>query len=188
MTATQIQEDPRRNRSRMAILNAFVELVLIKSYDDIQVNHIIRQANIGRSTFYEHFKGKDELLAKSLHGPMKTLSSACEGIQQLSNLTPILQHFWDNRTFARYIFSSSAKKQILTVLSECIKIQIQARCDLSKRPTILKVDMHAMQIAESQFSILIPWLTEVSGTSLNKIALALVQSSSCLVDSCFAKS
>lgn len=52
-------KDKRVIRSRKAIFGALEQLLKKKSYSSITVNDIIETANVGRTTFYEHFPTKD---------------------------------------------------------------------------------------------------------------------------------
>lgn len=54
--------DRRKEKTVKAVREAFSALMLRKRYSEITVQDILDGANIGRSTFYEHFKTKDELL------------------------------------------------------------------------------------------------------------------------------
>jgi AcrR family transcriptional regulator len=58
--------DRRVARTRTALYDALVRLIRVKDYDLITVEDILREADVGRSTFYAHFTSKDELLARSL--------------------------------------------------------------------------------------------------------------------------
>ena len=54
-------EDRRVARTRQALRSAMIELILEKHYDTISVQDIIDRANVGRSTFYLHFRDKEDL-------------------------------------------------------------------------------------------------------------------------------
>lgn len=58
--------DRRVQRTRTALYDALVELIRERNYDTIRVEDILARADVGRSTFYTHFRSKDELLHRSL--------------------------------------------------------------------------------------------------------------------------
>ena len=54
-------DDRRVQRTQKSLRNALIELILEKHYDAISVQNIIDRADIGRSTFYLHFRDKEDL-------------------------------------------------------------------------------------------------------------------------------
>jgi AcrR family transcriptional regulator len=53
--------DRRVARSRTLLQQAHLSLILKKDYEAITVDEICEAANVGRSTFYAHYTGKDDL-------------------------------------------------------------------------------------------------------------------------------
>jgi AcrR family transcriptional regulator len=59
---TEAITDRRVQRTRRLLHKAFMSLILEKKYESITVQEILDRADVGRSTFYMHFRDKDELL------------------------------------------------------------------------------------------------------------------------------
>ena len=58
--------DPRRGRTRSAINQSFVSLLCERDYAAITLQDILERAHVGRSTFYAHYRNKEELLAEQV--------------------------------------------------------------------------------------------------------------------------
>jgi len=58
--------DRRVERTRNALRAALHSLVARKQYDEITLAEVLTEANIGRSTFYLHFRDKDDLLLSTV--------------------------------------------------------------------------------------------------------------------------
>jgi AcrR family transcriptional regulator len=54
--------DRRTARTRRALHEALMSLILRQGYEAITVQDIIDEADVGRSTFYAHYTGKEDLL------------------------------------------------------------------------------------------------------------------------------
>ena len=54
--------DRRQKKTRIAIFQAFTELLSEKSFAKMTVEEIINRADVGRATFYAHFETKEYLL------------------------------------------------------------------------------------------------------------------------------
>lgn len=69
----QPKDDRRSQRTRQALGDALVELMMEKGYDSVSIKEIIERANVGRSTFYTHFTDKDDLFVSQLDRLMELL-------------------------------------------------------------------------------------------------------------------
>ena len=56
--------DRRAARTRKALHGALMALILRKGYDAITIQDITDEADVGRSTFYAHYTGKEDLLRR----------------------------------------------------------------------------------------------------------------------------
>lgn len=68
-------KDRRIEKTQNLLREALVSLIHEKNYDSIAVKEILDRANVGRSTFYTHFRDKDELLASGIDGMLFSLES-----------------------------------------------------------------------------------------------------------------
>jgi AcrR family transcriptional regulator len=59
--------DRRVQRTKTSLHNALIGLAREKPYPSIAVKEILDRANVGRSTFYTHFRDKDDLLESGIH-------------------------------------------------------------------------------------------------------------------------
>ena len=60
-------KDRRIQKTQKALRDALASLIGEKPYDEIVVKEILDRADVGRSTFYMHFRDKDELLLSGIH-------------------------------------------------------------------------------------------------------------------------
>jgi AcrR family transcriptional regulator len=64
--------DRRVARTRATLRHALHPLILKKGYEAITIKDICDAANVGRSTFYAHYKSKDDLMRSGLE-PLRKL-------------------------------------------------------------------------------------------------------------------
>jgi AcrR family transcriptional regulator len=60
------KEDRRVRRTRQSLHQALMNLTLEKGYEAVTVSEILARADVGRSTFYAHYAGKEGLLLGGL--------------------------------------------------------------------------------------------------------------------------
>ena len=64
-TVRNTDRDPRIVRSTRALGRALIELIQERDYDEITVQQILDRAGVGRSTFYAHYRNKNDALLSS---------------------------------------------------------------------------------------------------------------------------
>lgn len=109
--------DRRLQKTKQAIFGAFDRLIVKRDYAKISVQNIIDEANVGRSTFYEHFETKDELLRQkctdlfehifSPHGSEKTHEFTKNSTFE-QKIEHILYHLLDDKKVIKGILSSES--------------------------------------------------------------------------------
>ena len=60
------QLDRRVRRTRQALQDALISLILEEGYDSVTIEEITDRADLGRTTFYLHFRDKEELLVHAI--------------------------------------------------------------------------------------------------------------------------
>jgi AcrR family transcriptional regulator len=153
MSAIVRAPDRRQQRTRAALLAAFRDLMFAERYDRIDVAAVCTRANVGRSTFYAHFAGKDALLAASMQPLLGKLAEVAATGDDPSLLW-LLEHFWEQRRHGRIMFAPPLR----TVLERELADAIQARLGPDYR-------IAALQIAAAQLTAVDAWMTgSVSAT------------------------
>jgi AcrR family transcriptional regulator len=150
----------RVGRTRKALREALFDLIREKSYDQITVEEITERANLGRTTFYLHYKDKEDLLLedfidlidqvvskavddrpllrlKTKIGNSSTPSNPLSGLNLFRPNLIIFQNVAKNADLLRIILRNGGTLQIGTRLRETvlkavqqIALASQARSDL----------------------------------------------------------
>ena len=112
--AARSAPDRRTRRTKAALQQALRSLIFEKSYDEITVDDITAKADVGRSTFYLHFKGKDDLFRWSFECPHEELLSELAEARRhdgngLSFLGPLLRHVDGHRPVYRALAGTRAR-------------------------------------------------------------------------------
>src|SRR5215813_9896903 len=68
-------KDRRIQKTQNLLHEALASLLREKPYDAIVVKEILDRANVGRSTFYMHFRDKDDLLVSGIHDMLGSVDS-----------------------------------------------------------------------------------------------------------------
>ena len=128
----QTDMDRRQQKTRTAIYDALTKLLIKRRFEDITVQEIIDEANIGRSTFYSHFETKDQLLEEMCNEMFSHVFSDSlmpEGSHDFSGnhtdirtlLEHILWHISDHKDNISSIMNGESEKIFTRYFSEYLE-------------------------------------------------------------------
>ncbi len=159
--------DRRVLRTRQLLRDSLMDLMLEKGYDAITIQDITDRANLGRATFYLHYKDKEELLVKSLEAVFEDLISQMPppGQWPLSDTGPIavaFNHTAENADLYRIILSrqggTTIPRRIRNYIAGYAEQFIAERVAEMETTPLVPVDVLAHYIAGSLLALVTWWL------------------------------
>jgi len=165
--------DRRQQKTRHALMRAFRDLILQRRYDDFGVPDVAARAQVSRSTLYQHFAGKDGLLAASIAVPFSGLAATLGEQDNSRELATLLEHFWSNRALARVLFFGTARRKTVAVLVDLIERNLMSAGYGRRGCLILPVRLAAVQLAEVLLAPVVAWLAGESRCSAEALAQGL---------------
>ncbi len=145
--------DQRALRTRQSLLDAFVGLILGRRYETIRVTDLVAAAGVGRATFYEHFRSKDDILLSAMEPVLLALATAASGRAARSYVRSTISHLWERRSLGRTILNSATGPIVQRRLAAMILTHIARAAPADIAPSI-----RATGIAAAQLSMLRSWL------------------------------
>lgn len=167
-------EDRRVRRTRAAVVQAFNHLVLSRRRGKIRVADIVEQANVGRSTFYDHYSNAEEVHLEALSAPFAILADAAAGRGDAARLEPLLTHFWENRQRARETFDQGRMQEKTARL---LTDMVEARLRQDDVELVISTRLAALQLAEGALAPIRGWMTGASPSTAQALATAICSSS-----------
>ena len=121
--------DRRVARTRTTIQDAFISLVLARGYEPITIKEICVAANVGRATFYSHYRSKDDLKRAGLEHLRRSLltrrgDAAAKGRLSFSLL--VFQHARDHLHLYRALAGSRGGAVALETIGEIVAELVRA--------------------------------------------------------------
>ena len=103
LPALRRRTDPRVHRSRERLGDALVALLLERPFDDIRVQDVLDRAGVGRSTFYAHFRDKNDLFLSDTEDFFEAMATLLERRREPSErVAPVREMFAHVATWRRY--------------------------------------------------------------------------------------
>ena len=109
--------DRRVWHTREVLGDALVELMHEKPFETITVQHVLDRAEVGRSTFYTHYRDKDDLFLSDVEdfweGMSSHLSRCGEASDRVAPVRELFAHVADVREFHAALVASGKIHDVL---------------------------------------------------------------------------
>ena len=173
--------DRRARRTRAALTSAFAELVLSRGYEAVTIGEISDKANVGRSTFYSHYRSKEDLLEESLQRPSSGLAACVGGDATCAGLIPLLDHFREQRAVNRVFFEPPIRTIWVRALAGLIEPRLPRAVRGSGVRPLIPPALIALLVAEMQIALIVHWLTGRFALTSQVVAAALIANTHALL-------
>ena len=176
--------DRRVQRTRELLQKALIELIRERGYDAVTIQDIVDRANVGRTTFYLHYRSKDELfigcheaIVSEFHfGPLCPLSrEELLSREAPPGMTSAYRHLKDARALLYPIFQGKDGLLILRRIRARSAQEIEAslRGAFAEADSTIPFDLLANYLAGAQIALMQWWLEKRQPHTPEKLAQTL---------------
>jgi len=174
--------DRRIQRTRLSLRTALMELIKEKDYDALSIEEITERANVGRTTFYLHYKDKEDLLMEEfstiLYERAMVLSEipfsvwlqiSDEDPKNSKSLQPLLlvfQHIYENSELYYLLLQSSNSSKVIErirkITTDSIVKVVEAKKETDPIPLLAEVpiEFFAAFFSGALISVVSWWISE----------------------------
>jgi len=163
---TKKRPDRRTQRTRLRLGGALVELVEEKRFDDITVQNVIERADVGRATFYTHFRDKEDLFEQQWEQFSERLAQQIDwdkaGKDSFVPVAFFFQHLQEVQPFYQGLVRSQKIDAIfksgIEYLTNHIASALNQRLKPGARPVDVPIPILSNYLASQFFALLKWWL------------------------------
>ena len=157
--------DLRVQRTRAQLGNALISLIVEKPINDVTVQDVLERSGVGRSTFYLHYRDKDDLLLTQLEMFCEHMSTALSVSKDKSHrvmpVSELFAHIGNQNRLYRVLSDSGHLKDFFELAEGYFARGIERRLAESGRLNHLpkrELAAHAAALSGSLLALLRWWL------------------------------
>jgi AcrR family transcriptional regulator len=157
--------DARVRRTRLQLGTALLNLIIEKPINDVTVQDILDRSGVGRSTFYLHYRDKDDLLLSQLETFLETISNSLSDRKDNSHrvipVAELFAHIGNQNKLYRVLSDSGHLKDFFELAEGYFARGIERRLTESGRLTKIpqrELAARASALSGSLLSLLRWWL------------------------------
>ena len=192
MQVRMFKHAPKRpiQKSRKLLHQALISLILEKNYESITVQQILNRASVGRSTFYTHFRDKDELLImgfehlrEMLDDIQKKTPTAADSSEKVIGFSrAMFEHLYEYRNEWKALSGSQAgvivRQSIQEIISGLVERKFKTEFQKRKnRDSTIPFELFVNYLASTFMTVTSWWLKSenpLAPDAINNIYRALV--------------
>lgn len=182
---TPINIDPRIRRTRRALRDALISLMLEKDYASISIKQITERAEVAYITFYRHYDSIDQLLMEILDEGLTELMTHIETLATQSEASAlevegrlIFEYIYQKADLFKILFKSQSVARIRKKVIENIARIFQKSCiPLERLGDHVTIKIASNHIATSLLSLIEWWLEnemKPSSAEMGKVYKSLI--------------
>ncbi|HWR01770.1 MAG TPA: TetR/AcrR family transcriptional regulator [Chlorobaculum sp.] len=164
------KEDRRIGRTRRLMHEALMSLIVEKGYEAITVQDILDRADVGRSTFYGHYRDKDELLLSSFEHLRTLFEQQQQAIiasrstgrdPEVNFILELFRHTGQHHQLYKAIAGKQSGEMIQKYLHRYLYnllIEPHARLMKNRKSPPVPIEVSTHYLVSSLLSLLIWWL------------------------------
>jgi AcrR family transcriptional regulator len=123
--------DRRTSKTRNALHGALLRLLTQRHWEEIDVQALCDEANVGRSTFYEHYRNREALLQQcfaDIGGRFAEAGAMRVGSSTLPFIAPLVEHVGQQQVVFRVLLgrrsNAYVRQQFQSMLVELIRADL----------------------------------------------------------------
>jgi AcrR family transcriptional regulator len=154
------KHDRRSQRTRHLLSAAFVQLLREKGYSAITVSDLIELANVGRSTFYFHYRDKDDLFVQELDRVIEVLNDGIpdHGEMPFFPSLGLFRHVGEEYELYKALLWTPGIDLLIKHLQASLSLRIEQGLEKSRSNLAIPHPILANFIAGSFLTLLKWWL------------------------------
>ncbi|MET3699610.1 TetR family transcriptional regulator [Bacillus oleivorans] len=179
------QVDRRIIKSKAALKESLVKLMLEKSFRDITITEIVKEANLNRGTFYKNYQCKEEILEEIIEDVTNDLITSFRAPYQnkqiitVGSLTAsaikIFDHVTNHSTFYTLLVKSNPFPGFQIKICKILKdLNLQDFADITTNSKINR-EVLASYRAYAALGVIFEWVSEGFKYSSTYMAEQLVE-------------
>jgi len=170
------KKDRRSERSRSLISGALLDLLSVKRFNEITIQEITDKANVGRATFYLHYRNKEECLVQVLTGGFDLLVAEIDQMNVgkdrdfVDMLEKVFQFTTQNRKLYMALLSDNPRANIMADVQDYIRGKMLKTIPVSKELDPILRDAITTNLTGALIAMVLWWLREDPAFTSRQIA------------------